>query len=173
MSLELRDKADYERFLAAQAAVIVPLEEWLTDHGVRTVLPDWPTRQRAEAITEDLAGLGSEPGRGAPLTARIDLAFSSVPALLGIAYVLEGSRLGAQYLSRIVAASPDEAVRNNMHFLEHGTGQRLWPTFLQTLETWVNDPAAIEEAIRGARATFDLFLAAQRRHAPVLAKASL
>ena len=167
-ALDLKNRNDYKSFLTAQAAVLRPLENWLTQQGIARVLPDWPARRRSEAVASDLAGVNTE------MLADDAVSISdraSAPLLLGVAYVLEGSRLGAQYLSREVAASPDRAVRDNMRFLTHGAGQKLWPSFLEILERNVIDPAAADEAAAGARATFDLFLRSQQRHAPALAGA--
>lgn len=167
VSLALQNASDYRRFLMAQAAVVAPLEDWLTRRGLANMLPDWASRQRAEALAEDLAALNSPPEYDA-----VAIDAPSSASLLGIAYVLEGSRLGAQYLARVVSASPDPVVRDNMRFLEHGTGLRLWPTFLQILEANVDTPQAAEDAAAGARHAFDLFLTAQQRHAPVPVKAT-
>lgn len=167
-ALDLKNRNDYRCFLVAQAAVLMPLENWLTQQGIADVLPDWPARQRREAMAADLAGLDT----AAPAEDDVS-AFDrpTRPLLLGVAYVLEGSRLGAQYLSRAVANSPDRSVRDNMRFLGHGAGQKLWPGFLDILEREAADPAAAVEATAGARATFDLFLRSQQRHAPALAVA--
>jgi heme oxygenase len=159
-ALDLKNRNDYRRFLAAQAAVMAPLEDWLTRHDIGRLLPDWPRRMRAPPLAADLAGLDATTERH-----DIVLGAPSAAAMLGVAYVLEGSRLGARFLSRIVARSRDEAVRANTRFLDHGAGLPLWPSFLATLETSVTDEGAAEEATRGARQTFAHFLAAQRRHA--------
>lgn len=162
-ALDLKNRNDYIRFLAAQAAVLRPLEEWLTKQGMADTLPDWPARQRSAAIAMDMAGLGApEPDRDTA----VEFHGASAPRLLGVGYVLEGSRLGAQYLSRDIATSPDRAVRDNMRFLTHGTGQRLWPSFLEILEREVTDAAAANEAAAAARQTFDLFIRSQQRHTP-------
>jgi len=158
--LDLRNRPDYRHFLAVQAAVLAPLEASLTRHGIQESLPDWPLRCRSDALLDDLLALG-----GIPIPYDIDLPSPTTAALMGMAYVLEGSRLGAQFLARTVAASPDAQVRDNMRFLRHGAGQRLWASFLPALESTV-DAEALEDAADGARRAFDLFLDAQRRHAP-------
>ena len=161
--LELKNRNEYRQFLVAPAASWAPLEDWLPRHDVGRVLPDWPRRRRSAALAEDLAGLdtGVEPND-------IVMGMPSIPAMLGVTYVLEGSRLGARYLSRIVAESDDAAVRANMRFLHHGAGLPLWPSFLETLESRVTDAHGADEAARGARQAFAHFLTAQRRHAGVL-----
>ncbi|MCW5691572.1 MAG: biliverdin-producing heme oxygenase [Pseudolabrys sp.] len=162
-ALDLKKRSDYREFLAAQAAVWEPLEDWLSRHDIGRVLPDWPRRRRASALAADLAALG-----GAADFHDIVMGTPSVPAMLGVAYVLEGSRLGARYLSRMIAESDDAAVSANTRFLHHGAGLPLWPTFLETLEAHVTDAAGADEAVRGARQAFAHFLTAQQRHAAVL-----
>ena len=162
-ALDLKKRSDYRQFLAAQAAVWEPLEAWLTRHDIGRVLPDWPRRRRASALAADLAALG-----GVADVHDIVMGTPSLPAMLGVTYVLEGSRLGARYLSRIIADSDDAAVRTNTRFLHHGVGLPLWPSFLETLEAHVTDADGVDEAARGARQAFAHFLTAQRRHAAVL-----
>lgn len=162
-ALDLKKRSDYRQFLAAQAAIWEPLEDWLTRHDVGRVLPDWPRRRRAAALAADLAALG-----GAAEANDIVMGTPSLPAMLGVAYVLEGSRLGARYLSRMIADSDDDAVRTNTRFLHHGAGLPLWPSFIETLEAHVTNAADVDAAVRGARQAFTLFLTAQRRHAAVL-----
>jgi len=147
--------------------VLGPLEGWLTNQGIANILPDWAERRRFDAVVADLASFGTpaEHDRDLPSLDR-----PTRPQMLGITYVLEGSRLGAQYLARHVAASDDPTVRGSMRFLTHGSGRRLWPAFLDALESGV-DAATAETAADAARRTFDLFIAAQERHAPTLAEA--
>lgn len=95
---DLADRDAYGRFLSAQAAAHLPVEQALEIGGIGEVLADWPDRRRADLIRADLAALGlSLP----PLEPAPPLA--GVPALLGAAYVLEGSRLGGALLARSVA----------------------------------------------------------------------
>jgi len=162
-TLDLKNRKDYRQFLATQAAVWEPLEAWLTRYDIGRVLPDWTHRRRSAALAADLAALG-----GVVDSRDIVMGAPSVPAMLGVAYVLEGSRLGARYLSRMIAESDDAAVRDNSRFLRHGAGLPLWPSFLETLEARVTDAAGAHEAVRGARQAFAHFLDAQRRHAAVL-----
>jgi heme oxygenase len=78
-------------------------------------------------------------------------------------YVLEGSRLGARYLLRTIAASADPLIAEARGYLRHGTGQPLWRSFLARLERepMTEDDAA--EAIAGARQAFAMFAEAAAR----------
>jgi heme oxygenase len=143
--MRLDTREGYTRFLAAQAAVIVPLEAQLQVDGVAQVLPDWRARKRAAAIEMDLMELGSDHGWIHPPF------FANAAQLLGACYVLEGSRLGA----RAVLAKLGRTTATR--FLEHGQGARLWPSFLAILETHPcvhRNPAL---ALDAADAVFALF----------------
>jgi heme oxygenase len=157
-AFDLHSRAGYRAFLEANAAALLPLESALGVAGVQRMFPDWEQRMRSGAILADLAGVG---GVARPLMApRLDFA-----GVLGTMYVLEGSRLGAKLLVKIVGQSRDPGVSNATAYLRHGTGQ-LWPSFLVMLERHAaalpDDAGAVAAALRA----FALFAAATpSRHA--------
>jgi heme oxygenase (biliverdin-IX-beta and delta-forming) len=149
--LDLADAADYARFLRAQAAPFLAVEAALDAAGAEAVVPDWPQRRRAEALKQDLAALGEpipEPAATVSLT--------SAAAILGAAYVLEGSRLGGAMLVRTL---PDTAPKA---FLTPGN-PLLWRTFTATLDERLSSGDERAEAARSACAVFDLFSESARR----------
>ncbi|MGJ5179950.1 biliverdin-producing heme oxygenase [Bradyrhizobium oligotrophicum] len=149
---DLTTTAHYRRFLQASAAALLPLEQALDQAGVGEVLGDWARRRRAEAIRADLADLGGTivpiDLRGQPLDR---------PSVFGTLYVLEGSRLGAAYLLRVVTASADPIVRRATRYLRHGAGERLWPSFLSELAREPLTPDDEVRMIASARAAFAVF----------------
>jgi heme oxygenase len=155
-TFNLPSAPDYLRFLAANAAALVPLEQALETAGVRQIVPDWEGRARSRAILDDLDRLG---GSTRPLAVRP--AFGR-DRMLGALYVLEGSRLGARLLLKVVMRSPDPVVRGATAYLRHGEGQGLWPSFLSLLE---REGASAKEAdvVAGADTAFDLFAEAAAR----------
>ena len=155
-ALDLQSRDGYRQFLAANAAALLPLERALEEAGVHDILPDWDQRARTRAILADLARLG---GAATPLPTPATLDFG---ATLGTLYVLEGSRLGAAVLTRIVAQSSDTIVATATAYLRHGAGERLWPSFLARLDALTITPHHEACAIEAARAAFDLF--AQAAH---------
>ncbi len=157
-TLDLQSRAGYRRFLAANAAALLPLEQALVEAGVAESFPDWATRTRGGAILDDLARVG---GVVRPLAAPAPL---DAGAMLGMLYVLEGSRLGAAVLLKRVAQSPDPVVAGATRYLRHGAGQRLWPGFLSRLGRLALTPDQEARAIDGARCAFDLFAQAARMH---------
>src|SRR6201996_9611544 len=118
----------YRRFLEINAAALLPLEASLEAAGVATIFPDWPWRSRRAAIAADLARIGGSlrPLGEAPEFNRA--------AVFGTLYVLEGSRLGAKFLRRSIAASTDPVISRATAYLDHGSGQNLWQGFLHRLE---------------------------------------
>lgn len=154
----LGDVTHYRRFLQANAATLIAIEQLLENAGVEQLLPDWPARTRREAILTDLHSLHSDVQ---PLALRRTA--PTPPEVFGILYVLEGSRLGARVLLEQVLASDDENVRNASSYLRHGqpgaehTG--LWRSFLQHLET--NDAADDQtQTVSGAVYAFTMFIRA-------------
>lgn len=156
-ALDLQSRAGYRQFLEANAEALLPLEQALVAAGVATIFPDWPQRARRSAILGDLARVG---GTVRPLAQQARLDFG---AMLGTLYVLEGSRLGAAVLVKIVAQSSDTIVATATAYLRHGAGERLWPRFLARLDELTITPHDEARAIDGARAAFDLFAQATAR----------
>jgi heme oxygenase len=147
----------YRRFLEASAAALLPLEAALERAGVARLFPDWPERSRRDAITADLARLG---GTVRPMEEVTPL---SRNAVFGTMYVLEGSRLGARYLLRRIAASDDPLLAEARAYLGHGAGRPLWPSFLARLEREPVTGDDEAEAIAGARQAFAMFAEAAAR----------
>lgn len=153
----LADVTHYRRFLQANAATLIAIEQLLENAGVAQLLPDWPQRSRSEAILADLRSLGADVQ---PLALRRTAPTAS--EVFGILYVLEGSRLGARIQLTQVLGSSDEVVRNASSYLKHGqpgpdqTGG-LWRSFLEQLET---HEAADDQTqtVSGAVYAFTMFI---------------
>ena len=154
-ALDLSRTEHYRRFLQANAAAVLALETALEAAGIADLVEDWPQRTRARAITADLARLN-----GAAIPSPMAVTPLDRCGVFGTLYVLEGSRLGAVYLLRIVAASADPRVRAATRYLGHGAGEGLWRSFLARLDR--ESVTADDEArmIGGAMLAFALFTAA-------------
>jgi len=153
----LQSATGYGAFLSASAAALAPLEQALERAGVAEWLPDWPTRARRAALAEDLAALGLSGPAFAP-------AEVSSPAFgAGLLYVLEGSRLGARFLSRQVRAA-DAGLP--LAYLTHGEGQDLWRSFLTWLDAVPKVGFRTDAAEAGARYGFQCFSDAFESFAP-------
>lgn len=139
----------YRRFLQASAAALLPLETALVEAGVARLFPDWPERSRSAAIVADLGRLGS----AVPFTVCVPALTRS--GMLGTMYVLEGSRLGSKFLLKTVADAADPRLGEAAAYLNHGTGKRLWQSFLAKLAS--EEGCEEDEAIDFARIAFAAF----------------
>lgn len=147
----------YRRFLQANAATLIAIEQLLENAGVAQLLPDWSQRTRRAAIRADLHSLEAD---AEPLALRRT---APTPAeVFGILYVLESSRLAACVQLDQVMASADEQVRNACSYLRHGqpdAGQAggLWRSFLEQLET--NEVADDQtQTVSGAVYAFTMYI---------------
>lgn len=150
-AFDLTEFAGYRRFLCASAAALLPLEAALAEAGVADIFPDWTERSRAAVIEADLAGVGS----AVPTT--VAVAPLTRNGVLGTMYVLEGSRLGAKFLLRIVADAADLRVRQATAYLRHGAGKPLWQSFLARLSSERLTAHEETEAIDAALSAFAAF----------------
>jgi heme oxygenase len=146
------DRGAYVRYLLFNQ-VCGPIEHGLVEAGVHRFLPDWDQRKRASALAADLVDLDVQPSACPECPIGADAG-----TILGWTYVLEGSRLGARVILRIVEASQEPQVRRATRFLRHGEGLGLWSSFKVALSGIDDDAGAIARAGVGARAAFGCFL---------------
>lgn len=156
---DLSDCNGYAEFLTAHAAVLIPFEQMLAENGVNSVLADWPERSRSGALMRDLDILRAEL-RAVPVPL-----FSTEAEIFGALYVLEGSRLGARFLLRGVN---EDAVSGATHYLRHGD-TKLWPTFLEALESSREVASDFSSTLDAALTTFEIFERAFRTDLQVAA----
>jgi heme oxygenase (biliverdin-IX-beta and delta-forming) len=156
-AFDLASRRGYRQFLEASAAALLPLEAALEQAGVGGVFADWAQRSRRAAIIADIDRLG---GAIRPLRSAGPLNRNS---LFGTLYVLEGSRLGAKFLLRMIAHSADPHIGGATAYLSHGAGQPLWRSFLARLESEAVSSDGETEAIAGARRAFAMFAQAAVR----------
>ncbi len=155
-----RDRAgprDYQQHLAL-------LRTWvglLRDGGARLALLD----EEAAALDAELAECERVTGRRAPVIA---VPAAAQPALeadgadWGLAYVLQGSRLGGQVLYKRLAQAMAPLRLGYLQGAGGATGAR-WKAFVAQLKTELADqPARTEAAVQAARQAFELLLACHR-----------
>lgn len=148
-SFDLTVFSGYRRFLQASAGALLPLEAALVEAGVAKLFPDWPERARSRVIATDLERLGRDAH------ATVSVSPMTPSGVLGTMYVLEGSRLGAKFLLKMVADAGDPRIVEATGYLSHGAGKRLWQSFLARLAS--DDSCDAEEAIDAARVAFAAF----------------
>jgi heme oxygenase len=150
----LQDEGDgrYRGFVAmnllAHRAIEPRLVSALAEAG-------WQPGDRLEAAERDAHALGLETVEPPPFA----LAPLALPAAFGVAYVLEGSRLGARFMLKALQAREADATRNGLptHYLQ-ASGD---PSPFRNLLTAMNEAGMTEEdqtlAVEAARQTLRYF----------------
>lgn len=143
---DLGDEAEYRRFLERHAAAFLPAEQALSDAGAGRLIPGWGEARRSDALLADLSdlGLATPPPLAPP-------AYDSDAAILGGAYVLEGSRLGGAVLRRSVGSGLPR------RFLDSTHAPGRWREFVALLNRALYDPDSLRRATAAALGTFALF----------------
>jgi heme oxygenase len=144
------DVASYGRFLLMHAEALPTLEAALVRGGFGRACPGWAATRRTDALLADLAGLGlpvprprsAPPARGA--------------RAWGVAYVIEGARLGGRVLERRARAGGEPSVLANARFLSHRDALP-WPRFVAALEAALPTARDIDAAAGGAAEAFGMY----------------
>lgn len=158
----LQTRPHYVAFLQAHAQALLGLEALLERSGIERLLPDWAERRRTPVLSDDLQRLEAVPPTPTAFARTLDEG-----ECWGVAYVLEGSRLGSRLLDRHAGESEDEAVRAARAYLGHVPPKAAWPQFLERLDQAGSEAALHPGMLAGQRLAFEVFLAAGLQHAPI------
>lgn len=148
--------AQYRAVLRAFASVILPLEQRLEDCCLPAAL-GYPARRHTSALQRDLTVLGLD----APPHPLPDTLGTRAPAVYGTLYVLEGSTLGGQLISRHLHRHLHlTATTGAAYFAGYGpdTGPK-WRAFHQFMLETVQ-PEWSDAILAEARTAFQTFSAA-------------
>ena len=156
-SFDLAQRAGYARFLQAQAAALLPLEQALEAGAAPRLAVEWTARRRGPALVRDLRAWDLP----VPANDGVD-PIERPAAALGTLYVLEGSRLGGAVIRRTLPPEFPSA------FLAPGPPGH-WRTLLDALETCLPTHDLRSEAIDAAQAAFALFECSARAFSPEIA----
>lgn len=155
MSLEsITSKESYKNLLERLYGFYKPLEPKL--HPYASVhLKDWSERQKTNLIARDLRGFGHKPKTLDALDNCTSFPnLRTLESILGCLYVLEGSTLGGQIISRCLKRQG--IAENQLHFFSsyrETTGQK-WKAFAEQLEALEPDP---QMTISAASETFNAY----------------
>jgi heme oxygenase (biliverdin-IX-beta and delta-forming) len=152
---DLSTREGYGRFLMMHARLLPALESWLARQDIFKTLPLHEERARLPALKSDLQDMGlNAPGEEALPYLNYDL------SVVGVCYVLEGSRLGAAH----IRAQQDKAGGPLLpqSFLRHGEGRGLWKSFTAWLSAREPSDTAIGQAVSAASLVFGSYLSAAR-----------
>ncbi|EHQ28670.1 biliverdin-producing heme oxygenase [Mucilaginibacter paludis] len=153
----IRSTNDYINLLQLFYTYFGGLEKQMSTMLVSDILPDYHDRRKAASLAEDITALGATP---AELAATGSLpVLGSVPAALGALYVIEGSTLGGQVISRMIAGQLTLPEQLGLSFFT-GYGaetQPMWQKFKNSINGLALTPEEALAMIDAARETFVKF----------------
>lgn len=126
--------------------------EIFTSEEIRNRLPDWPKRTKTASLTKDLSALGIE-ATSSEFSEASPMEFA---ASVGALYVLEGSTLGAQVITKHLRQL-DFIGDENLHYFNHYGADifNYWRGVLHLLETIPHEMA--DDVVAGAQSAFNRF----------------
>lgn len=151
------DLVRYGRYLEKLFGFYEPLEQALAPHPWGQVGIDFEARRKTELLVRDLRHLGYSDAAFAAVERCTALPpLPDLPAALGCLYVIEGSTLGGQILSRHVARRLGLVPAAGCAFLaSYGKAVGpMWRTFGERLAAFPCDEATQDRMVESARATF-------------------
>ena len=155
----LSSRAAYRDLIVRMFGIYAPLESRLkTVEELQVFLPDLQDRWKTQILRRDLATLDVFSYSFAACRDIVEL--GSVASAFGCLYVLEGSTLGGQMISRQVHSKLGLTPENGCEFFASygpGVGQ-MWKVFGERLELFCSGhPESCEEVVQAALATFEYF----------------
>jgi heme oxygenase len=147
---------DYITLLQVFYSFFGALEGRISSYIGGTELPDHLQRRKSESLATDIRALGGVlPEK---------LALSDIPVIddhlqaFGALYVMEGSTLGGQIISRMIAEQLGIGDKGLSFFQSYGEHRStMWATFKLTLNRQAANEAERERIITAAGATFRKF----------------
>ncbi len=150
-ALNISDISSVTRFVISQALAFADLERYAEKHGITRILADWSVRRRTEQFASVLAAVSDEAmtSRQSTLDPSPSLSY-----LMGLLYVLEGSRLGGNYLRKQFFQAEDPTIKSFASCFV--CDPKFWTSFLARLE---KDAGHLleEQCAQGARDAFGVF----------------
>lgn len=147
-------RENFTPFVVAQYLFQSELQALYQDAELGAIFPDLPERCRAQQAKADLADLGAQ----VPAPVAGALATPSRAQALGWLFVSEGSKLGAAFLIKRVAALGLDENFGARHLGEPAGGRAEgWKRFTRTLDGLDLDAEEERAAEAGALAAFERF----------------
>jgi heme oxygenase len=158
LSSRMRDAASYRSLLELFLGFFRPLEDAVIGvPDIMAVVPDLQSRQRANLLQKDLASLGLSPRtiRNLPDCGELPRT-ENLSQAVGCLYVLEGSTLGGQIVTRQIQESAATSSMPCSFFGSHGENVgSMWKKFGMAAEKYAaQNPNETEAICVSARHTF-------------------
>jgi heme oxygenase len=154
----VRTKAGYRTLLETFYGVYYPLEVKLETSEIVPWLPDVGSRMRSSSLRLDLRVLGNNRPEALPLASVPT--FRSLCEKFGCLYVLEGSTLGGQLISREINSQLHYTPENGCaYFASYGAEiTSMWRRFREALEAFGSaNSESHDSIIHSALSTFGVF----------------
>lgn len=155
---QLSSRTGYAAILKTFYGFFQPMEKSTNPFISIQQLPDYLERRKAENILLDLKALG-EASDSLPLCTQIPV-ITNVAEAFGALYVLEGSTLGGQGITRMLLKNPLLQLNENevRFFKGYGvdTGKK-WIAFQQAFNNIATDNASVRQVVTTANETFAFF----------------
>ncbi|MGX5688698.1 biliverdin-producing heme oxygenase [Arcticibacter tournemirensis] len=151
---DIRSKADYGSVLRLFYGFIAPLERKISRINIESILSDCFERRKALSLLNDMEVLQSGTYELEQCYLLPDIRNTS--DALGALYVLEGSTLGGQLISKMIKGRLEVPDTTLTYFNSYGDNTPvMWSRFRQVLD---NTPAIDhKEVIKSATDTFETF----------------
>lgn len=151
----IKATSDYIAILNFFYGFIRPLEEKIARVMDESLLPDYGQRRKSDTLLADLDYLQSDLER--PVTSNLPEITNTYQAI-GALYVLEGSTLGGEIISKMLSDKLRLDTRDGLsYFVAYGDNNRsMWQKFQQMLDD-ILDAKAQAEVLKAAEQTFIKF----------------
>jgi heme oxygenase len=149
---QLESSESYQRMLEAFYGFVKPFEAALAQWDWQRAGIDFSERRKAALLEQDLQTLGTNPAEVAECGELPE--FSTLAEACGALYVMEGSTLGGQQITRLAEkAGVDDAATNYFRSYGPRVGE-MWKSFGAAVNRFAENAGNEDAIIEGARRTF-------------------
>ena len=156
--ISIAHKQHYIQLLHAFYGYFKPVEDAVAPFVEESLLPDWPTRRKADVILLDLAAI--DQTNILPNLATNLPCIGTLPQALGALYVLEGSTLGGRGITKMLLKNERAGLQPEHLQFFAGYGERtglMWTHFVNVLNSFCFSEAEMEQMVQSANDTFYFF----------------
>lgn len=157
--LPVPEIAAYRHFLRMNHAAHGGVEAWLAATPLVEWLPEWPQWSRLHDLEADMGFMSLPPVVMPSFSATED----DLPEAVGVAYVLEDSRLGAVFMHRMFekAGASTRLPGASFRYLSNSGEDKRFSRLAARMDALAFTQAETERSIGAARSAFDYFMKAR------------
>lgn len=152
----MRQQEEYVRLLKTFYSFYLPIEQKLDLHLGGQVVPQYNERRKVSMLLDDMYCFTHDVS--APLCENIP-AINNLHQAMGVMYVLEGSTLGGQVISRMLIKNLELADDECVGFFSgyKDATDEMWASFKNTLDSCASGKEEEDIVVAAAFDTFTLF----------------